>query len=158
MLLMVYTKVSENHLKVNTRSAFFLTVRNSFYCSLEISLTREWFTCARNKPIETVQKKVQFNPTFFWTVADGFETLFFHPMRFLAMGHVTRNMFSYLNFFCLLYYILQLYYCIVSITFCWKPYRTVPIRSVSNRYCILDQDGTVHWTEQYRTIKKIRSG
>ena len=38
---------------------FFLTVRNGFYCSLEISLTRERFTCsrARNKIHRSGSKK-----------------------------------------------------------------------------------------------------
>ena len=57
---------------------------------------------------------------------------------------------------CLFYYSLQLSYCTISIMFCWK--RSVPIRSVSNRYCILDQNGMVHWTEPYRAVKTIWSG
>ena len=130
MLLMVYTKVSENHLKVNTRSAFFLTVRNSFYCSLEISLTREWFTCARNKPIETVQKKVQFNPTFFWTVADGFETLFFSSNEIPCNGSCDKKhvFLSKFLLFVVLYSSVILLYCFYYILLKTVPYRTDPIR------------------------------
>ena len=84
---------------------------------------------------------------------------FFHPIRSLAMGHVTRHMFKrykqtrcqrniffHLNFFCFCSIIFYSYaFVLISIIFCWKPY--VPIRSGSNGYCILDQNGTVHRTE-----------
>ena len=133
---------------------FILTIRNGFYCSLEISLTRERFTCSRawNR---TDLSQIQSN--FFWTVADRFGTLFFYSMRFLAMGHVTRNMFKrckqtrcqkniFFYFFCFCAIIFYSYPIVLFLLY-FVVNRTVPNRSVSNGYCILDQNSTVHWTE-----------
>ena len=95
-----------------------------------------------------------------------FGTLFFYPMRFLAMGHVTRRMFKkckqtrcqrniffYLNFFCFCSIIFYSYAIVLFLLY-FVENRTVPIRSVSNGYCILDQNRTVRWIEPYRTVKK----
>ena len=100
------------------------------------------FHVRRTKLIETIQKikKVEFNPTIFWTAADHFGTLFLHPMRFLPMGHVTkhifksckqtrcqRNIFFYLIVFIYVLLYSTVIYCTVSIIFCWKPCHIDPI-------------------------------
>ena len=96
-----------------------------------------------------------------------FGTLFFfHPMRFLAMGHVTRHMFKrckqtrcqiniffYLNFFCFCFIIFYSYTFVLFLLY-FVENRTVLIWSVSNGYCIMDHKGTVHWIEPYEPLKK----
>ena len=90
------------------------------------------------------------------------EHFFFHPMRFLAIGHVTRHMFKrckqtrcqknilfYLNFFCFCSIIFYSYAFVLFLLYLVEN-RAVPIRSVLNGYCILDQNGTVHWTESLK--------
>ena len=158
-------------LKANIHSGFFLTVRygSERFLLFSRNIFNTWtvhlFTCVEQNWSKRFKKKVEFNPNFFWTVADRFRTFFFHPMRFLAMGHVTRHMFKrckqtrcqrnisfYLNFFFFLfYYILQLCYCTLSMIFCWKPYRTDPIRFK----WILHTGSEPNRTE---TLKKNRSG
>ena len=74
------TDLLKDALKANIHSGFFLTVRNGFYCSLEISLTRERFTCsrARNKIDRNgSKKKVELNPTFFLNRRGSFRNTFF---------------------------------------------------------------------------------
>ena len=121
------------------------------------------------KVIETkIQKKKSWiQSNFFWNRRGSFRnTFFFHPMWFLAMGHVTRHMFKrckqtrckrniffYLNFFCFCSIIFYNYAFVLFLLY-FLENRTIPIRSVSNGYCILDQNGTVYWTEPYRTVKK----
>ena len=65
-----------------------------------------------------------------------------------------RNNFFYLNFFCFCSIIFNSYVFLLFLLY-FVENRTVPIRTVSNGYWILDQNGTVHWTEP---LKKTRSG
>ena len=54
--------------------------------------------------------------------------------------------FFYLNYFCFCSIIFYSYAIVLFLLY-FVENRTVTIRSVSNGYCILDQNGTVHWTE-----------
>ena len=60
-------------------------------------------------------------------------------------------LFKFLLF--LFYYILQLCFCNVSIIFCWKPYRTDPIRFKWILHIGSERNGSLN-----RTVKKNRSG
>ena len=72
------------------------------------------------------------------------------------MGHVTRNMFSYLNFFCLLYYILQ--YTIVLFLLHFVENRTVPYRSDPFQIDIAYWIKTERFTELNNTERLKKSG
>ena len=116
----------------------FGTVWNDFCCSLKISLTRERFTCsrARNKTDRSDSKKS-------WIQSN---TFFFSTMRFLAMGHVTRDM---------LYYILHTSYCTVSIIICWIPYRTDPIRFKWILHIGSEQNGSKNKPEWIFALREV---
>ena len=109
------------------------------------------------KLIKTVKKK---NPTFFLNRRGSFRNIFFILWDSLQwvmwqdtcskrceQTRCQRNIsFFFSNFSCFCSIIFYSYAFVLFLLY-FVENRTVPIRSVSNGYCILDQNGTVHWTE-----------
>ena len=124
------------------------------------------------KLIEKVQKKSWIQSNFFWIVSDHFGTLFFIQWDSLQWvmwqdacsrgvnkqdaREIFYLLFKFLLF--LVYYILQLSYCTVSIIFCWKSYRNDPIRFKWILHIGSERNGSLNRTVPNRTVKKKQSG
>ena len=132
-------------LKANIQIRFFLTFRHGSERFLLFSgnFFEMWmvhlFTCAEQYWSKQFKKKVDFgfNPTFFWTV---WQDIF----KSCKQTRCQRNILFYLNFFC---FCSIMFYSYAIVLFLLYFVETVPIRFVSNGYCVLDLNRTVHWIE-----------
>ena len=133
---------------------------------LFVTWTVHLFTCTEQNWSKQLKKKIQL---FFWTVADRFGTFFFILWDSLqwvmwqdtcskrceqtrCQRNISFFFFKFLLF--LFYYILQLCFCTVSIVFCWKPYRTDPIRFKWILHIGSERNGSLNRTVRTEPFKK----
>ena len=162
------------NVKANIHSGSFLTVRygSEWFLLFSRNIFDTWtvhlFTCAEQNWSKRFKKKVEFNPTFFLNRRGSFRNTFFlsndslqwvmwHVFKRCEQTRCQRNIFFYLNFFCLCSII---FYSYVFVLFILYFVETVPYRSDPFQMDIPYWIRTERFTEPNRTkpLKKNRSG